>query len=71
MKYVTINQQDQTVRGYNSLKEASRDSVRINQDDPDRPSFVLYEWEEGKIKLSYRGSLMRNFGESELYWGIN
>jgi len=68
VKYITINLMDESVRAYDTLLSATNESKKINQSDPDRPSFRLYMILLDSNKVICHGDLIRKFGHDYLFW---
>lgn len=69
MIFITIKDNDQTVRVYETEEEATKQSIKINQSDPFHPSFQLFQYDGINPKAKWIGRLIRDFGNSKLYWG--
>jgi len=61
--WITIDPRNYTPRIYENEVDALRESVELNKNDPDHPSFLLFSVQRGKT--IYEGRLDRQFGASE------
>lgn len=67
MHYITINQLDGTIRGYDDAITALEESIMLNQSDDEHPEFCLYKFHrDGLAYLEAR--LFRKFGHDKLFW---
>lgn len=65
--YITLKLTDSSIRVYESVNGATKDSIMINENDHDHPSFDLYVFLD-KQPAEYLGKLVRRFGTNEFYW---